>query len=186
MQSAENEVTGQSRLNRNFGRFEVSNLTHHDHIRIASQHAAKPRGKGQVDFRLHRDLQGTFEAVLNRVLDRDDFPVFRVQTGKETEQAGRFTTASRSRHKNNPVGTLQNLLNIPSQAGRHLEPVHVELLLPEETQTDALSFNSRDSRDAGIDRLASHLQCDTTVLRLPFFGNIQARHQFDSRDHRAL
>ena len=50
------KVTGLCGLDRDLGRFEVTNLTDHDDVRILTQERLERRCEGQADFRIDVDL----------------------------------------------------------------------------------------------------------------------------------
>jgi len=70
MQRRQYKVTGLCGLDCDFGRLEVTNLTHHDHVRILAQERFECRGKGQAHLRVDVDLVDTREVDFRRVLGR--------------------------------------------------------------------------------------------------------------------
>src|SRR3546814_10072069 len=51
-----------------------------------------------------------------------------------------------------------------------------------QAQHSALTMTGRQSRDPDINGPSANPQCDPAILRLAFFGNIQAGHDLDARD----
>ena len=75
---AENQVTGECCADRDVRRLAVSNLTHHHYVRILPQDVAQAGGKRQPDVGSHCNLVDALNFVLDRLLDRDDPLMHRV------------------------------------------------------------------------------------------------------------
>ncbi len=65
-------VTGQSRLDRDLGRFEVADLTDQHDVGVLPQERTQSRGEIQPDLLLHLHLVDTVEVELHRVLGGHD------------------------------------------------------------------------------------------------------------------
>jgi hypothetical protein len=88
-----NQVTGQRCANCNLRCLEVTNFSYHDDVRIGPQNRAESIGKGETDFRFHRDLHHTREFVFHRIFDGDDAAVRLIELGEEGVERGRFAAA---------------------------------------------------------------------------------------------
>ena len=86
MQRAKNQVTGHGCANGNVRGFNVSNFTNHDHIRILSKDVTQTFGKGEVDLRLHVDLQNAGQSIFDRFFNRDDTPLHEINAAKKAIQ----------------------------------------------------------------------------------------------------
>jgi hypothetical protein len=53
-------------------RFQVANLTHHDHVGVLAQDVAQAHRERQPDLRPHGDLIDALEFVFHRLFNRDD------------------------------------------------------------------------------------------------------------------
>ena len=95
VQRAEDEVTGHGRANGDFGRFEVANFADHDDVRVLPQNVAQALGESEIDLRFHVDLRDARQPIFDRLFDRDDAALHRVDAAEETIERSRFA-ASRS------------------------------------------------------------------------------------------
>ena len=57
------KVTGQTRLNRYFGGFQIPDLTNHDDIRILTENGTQPAGKGHVYLGVYLGLANTGQVI---------------------------------------------------------------------------------------------------------------------------
>ena len=64
--------------------------------------------------------------------------------------------------------------------------IEARRILVEKAQHDALARAGRQRRHAYVDLLVAQLQRDASVLRQPFFGNVETRHDLQSRDKRRM
>ncbi len=65
-------MTGQTGLDGNFCRFEITNLAYHDNIRILAQYRPQAARKGHVDFGVDLGLANGVNELFNGVFDRHD------------------------------------------------------------------------------------------------------------------
>jgi hypothetical protein len=72
--------------------------------------------------------------------------------------------------------------------GAHAEAIHRVgfLFLVEEAERDGLGVNRRDGGNADVEDDAVRLEIDAAVLRKAFFGDVEARHDFEARDDGVL
>ena len=68
MKRREHLVSGLCRLDGDFGRLEVSNLSDHDYIRVLTEKRSQRRCKGQPRLRVHLNLVYSVKVDLDRVL----------------------------------------------------------------------------------------------------------------------
>ena len=71
VQRAEHHMTGQRRLYRDLGRFDVANLAHQDPVRILPQDGPQALGERVADRGVDRHLHDAVDVVLDRVFGRD-------------------------------------------------------------------------------------------------------------------
>ena len=79
MQRGEHEVPGERRLDGDASGLAVADLTHHDHVGIRAHHRAQARREGETRARGDLNLREAGDFVLDRVLDRDDVLLGRVE-----------------------------------------------------------------------------------------------------------
>ena len=65
-------MTGVCRLNGDLSRLTISNLTHHDHIRILAQKMAQHMWKRATDVIFYMNLVDTLHLVFHWILHRHD------------------------------------------------------------------------------------------------------------------
>ena len=81
---------------------------------------------------------------------------------------------------------MQERLDFLQHERLHAELGDVEFLLVEESQGNALALDGRHGGDADVDGRAFELEVDPAVLRHPALGDVEARHDFQTGDDRAL
>ena len=104
MKGREDEVAGERGLDRDARRLAVANLTDHDHVWVGSQHRAEARGEGEPGAAIDAHLVDSIQAVLDRVLDRDDLLLDRVDLVEGCVERGGLTRACRAGNENRAVG----------------------------------------------------------------------------------
>ena len=189
MQSGKHHMPSHRGADGNFGRLEVSNLSHHDDVGILTQNSAQPVGEGQIDFRLHVDLRHTRKPIFHRLFDGDNSADHRVDRGQKRIQGRRFSRTRGTRHHDNPVRQNQKRLSNTQLLRCHVETIQSKLqrLTPaQETQGNALPVHCRDSRDTHINRTSRSLQINTPILRQTAFCDVHVRHHFKTRNNCAL
>ena len=70
-------MAGERRLNGNFSRFRISNLTDKNDVWVLSQNGSQARGKGNADAVIDGNLNNTVDVVFHRIFGSDDL-VFNV------------------------------------------------------------------------------------------------------------
>ena len=93
MQRRQHQVTRLRRLDRDLGRFEVTNLTHHDDVGILTQEGFQRAGKGQAHLGVDVDLVDARQVDFRRVLGRRDVAVFRIEDVESGVERDRLTTS---------------------------------------------------------------------------------------------
>jgi hypothetical protein len=98
VQRGKHHVARERGVDRDLGRFQVADFTHHHNVRRLPQHRAQGGGKRHADVVPHRDLVDAVELVLNGVFDRDDFPVGLVDEVEAAVKRGRLAGAGWASH----------------------------------------------------------------------------------------
>ncbi|CAB4879527.1 unannotated protein [freshwater metagenome] len=104
MQRREDHVSGKCGLDRDLRRLAVADLTDHDDVGIRTHHRSQTVGEGQACSRIDLNLRDPLDLVLDRVLDRDDVLLDRVQHRHAGVQRRRLARAGRSRCEDRPIG----------------------------------------------------------------------------------
>src|SRR5712692_7181927 len=73
MDSGENEVAGEGRLDGDLRGFLVANFADHDLVGVVTQDGAQASREGEALLLVHRNLRDTAELILHRIFDGDDF-----------------------------------------------------------------------------------------------------------------
>src|SRR5690606_37093061 len=94
--------------------------------------------------------------------------------------------SGRSGDQDDAIGQVQDGLDFLQHERLHAELRDVEFLLIEQTQGNALAFDRRHGGDANVDGRAFELEVDTAVLRHAALGDVEAGHDFQTGDDRAL
>ena len=76
MQRGKHQVSGQRRLNRHIGCFQITNLPHHDDVGILPHQRAHAFGKTEIELRLHLRLVERRLDHFDRILDRGHIHLF--------------------------------------------------------------------------------------------------------------
>src|SRR5712691_2957319 len=186
VQSAEDQMPRQRRLDRAFGGFVVANLTDQDHVRVVTQDAPQAGGERQADLWMHVNLADAVHVVFDGVFHRDDLQrrVFDLVQG--TVQRGRFAAAGRAGDQHDAVRHRDQFLERLLDVWRHPDVRQVEDHAPfiQEAQHNPFAEEHRDDRDTHVDLAAGDPQLDAAVLRQTLFGDIQPRHDLQPRDNR--
>ena len=187
MQGGEHQVTGQRRLDGDFRRFQVTNFTDHDDVRVLAQEGAHRHREGQPAFAIHRDLIDAGQLVLHRVLDGEDIFIDRVDAVQNGVQRGRFSRTGWAGGQHHAVGFGDELFEF----GRHFRQK------PETPQPDQHAALIEDAHDAffaedGGQDIHAHIviaffmaQVNAAVLRDAPFGDIHIGHNLQAGDQRA-
>ena len=126
--------------------------------------------------------------VFYRVLGRHDADVDLVDFGKERVERRRLARARRPRHEEDAVRTVDDLADYRVVALVEAEVVHLDEVaaLREKSERNRLAVRGRHGRDTDIDVLARYADADAAVHREALLGDIEVRHDLDTRDDRAL
>ena len=133
------------------------------------------------------------QLVLDRVLDRDDLVLDRLDLRQRRIERRRLAAAGRPGDEHHAVrlgDVLPEALQLGLREAEDVEPQLGELLadrlLVEDADDRVLAVDARHDRDAEVDRLARHAQLEAAVLRHALLGDVELRHDLDARDDRAV
>src|SRR5207302_8862696 len=74
-------------------RLDVANFADHDDVRVLPQNVTQTFREGEINLRFHVNLRDTRQVVFDRLFDRDDSALQRVDAGETTIKRCRYTTA---------------------------------------------------------------------------------------------
>ncbi len=120
MDGGKEQMSGERGLNRNFGRFKVTNFSHHDDVRVLAENRAQAFSKRILFARFNLALVQALHFILNRVFERNNFCLMIVQAFQNSVQRGGLTASRWTSGYNHAVWTLnlfgQTLLGSCSEA----------------------------------------------------------------------
>ena len=125
------------------------------------------------------------ELVLDRVLDRDDVLVDRVDRVQRGVERGGLARARRAGDQHGAVRLAKAGLEPLARLAEQAEGVEAEhrLALVEDSHHDALAVHRGQGHDADVDRVALDLQADPAVLGDALLGDVEVAHDLHARDH---
>src|SRR5271157_5565057 len=106
MHSAKNPVAGLRGLYSNSRCFGVTNLSHHNNIRVLTEYGSETTGKSHSRFTVQLNLSDVFHAVFNRIFKRHDIAVRFVEFIQDRIKARTFSTSRGSRSQDHSVRFL--------------------------------------------------------------------------------
>ena len=188
MERAEDQVPGHRRLNRVFRRFKVANFPDENDVRVVAQDRAQTRRERQTDFRVNLNLVDAVQLVFDRVFRRDDFRRFRLNLVQRAVKRRRLPGTGRAGNQNDAVRKRNQLPERLVDVFVHPDPAErkVHAVFVENTHNDSFAVKHRNDRNAEVDFAVGNLNLNTTVLRNPLFGDVQARHNLQTADDRRL
>ena len=186
MQRTKDQVACQRGLNSNLRCLQVSNFTHQNDVRILPQNRTQTRRKRNANVMVDLDLYDPVNVILDRILSRDQLFRDLIHLRQGRIQRRCLARTGRTGHQHNSVRTLHDL---PKIGHRHL--VHPYLgqrqryhRSVQDSHNHALAEHGRQYAHAQVHLVPTHHQLDSTVLWQTSLGNIQIRHNLDSRGNR--
>ena len=125
MQRRQHEVTGHRRSQRNVRRFSITNLTHHQNVRVLAQRRAQHTGKIEVDLFVDLYLIDPLQLVFDGVFDRNNFLVDNIELLKSAIEGCGLTAARRSSDQNETVRHGDQAAETSKHLARHTHLVEI-------------------------------------------------------------
>lgn len=119
MHGREHHVAGICRLAGNAGRFSIANFANHHDVGVLTQHASQRAGEGLVGLRVDLDLRDIRHLVLDRIFDRDDVVLHRVDVVQTRVERRRLTGTSRPAAEEQAVWLVNDRLDLLLQLLSH-------------------------------------------------------------------
>src|SRR5581483_5353013 len=166
VQRGEDEMAGERCLNGNLGGLEIACFTDHDAIGILSQKRAQDAGEGETDRFAHRNLNDSFEIVLDWFFRGQKFGIDRVDLAQTRIKRRRFSRTGRAGGDEDSVRPIDDFVNGFEDVIRHAEHFEVEIhgRAIEHAQNNALAELRRQSAHAKIDMSSCDIFLDAPVL----------------------
>ena len=176
-------MPGERSLDRDLGRLEVADLADHDDVGILAHDVPEPRGEGEADLRLHRDLVDALELILDGILDGDDLLVGRVDLVERAVERGRLAGARGAGHEQDPVGEGDEALEARLGLRGKAEPLERQEdgRAIEEAHHDRFTVDGRDRGHADVDAAAVQHHPNAPVLGEAALGDVHLGHDLDPR-----
>ena len=184
VQRREHEVAGQRGLDGDLRRLAVADLADHDDVGVGAQHRAQAGREVRPAFVLTWTCVMPVELVLDRVLDRDDVLLERVERAErrvERRRLARARRAGRRARRRRPGGRRARSARFSAAHAELLER-HDDVVLVEDADDDRLAVDARQRHDAQVDVAAVDGQADAAVLRACGARRCRGRHDLHAAD----
>ncbi len=144
----------------------------------------RPVGEGEAGLGVHLDLVDARHLVLDRVLDRDDVAVDRVERVERRVERGGLARAGRAGDQHRAVGLVEARLEALAGLVAHAQRVDADQrrLLVEQAHDHALAVDARAASRCGCRRVALDLERHAAVLGHAPLGDVEVAHDLDARD----
>src|SRR6185437_9486661 len=184
----EHQVAGESRLDGDLGHFKVADFADQNDVGRLTQHGAENLGEREPDALAHLALVNAREIVFDRVLGGDDLAVRAVELIERAVQRRRLTGAGWAGHQKDAVRSLDDPLEdlVVVFLEAHVLDADADRIGAQNTKHDRLAVIRRQRADAEVDVRFVDSQLDAAVLRQALLGDVDARHDLQTRDQRAL
>ena len=181
-------MTGERRLYRHLGGFQVAYLPHHDDVRVLAQQGAYAVGEVQADVVLHLHLVERRFDHFDRVFHRADIHLRRGELLQRGIQCGGLAGTGRAGHQDDAVGLAcpvapQQRLFAREAEIREILDQHLRIKDPHH-QLLAKGSRHRGKTQLDLFTIVAH-RLDTSVLRPALLHHVHASQQLDAVGDRA-
>ena len=182
VQRAEDQMPGQRCLNRNASGVLVTYFADQDRVRVLSQQTAQHRGERESDLLVGLELIDSLKLELDRIFDRADVRLDRVDRVERGVQRRALAAAGWAGDECDAVRLLQLELKLLVDIAAEAELLQrkIDRLIVEHTDHDLLAELSRQRADTEVDRVLLHHHMDASVLRKPTLADVERRHDLDA------
>ena len=184
VQGGEHQMPRLGGLDGRLGSLQIADFADHDHVRILAQEGFQGRSEGQPHLGIDVHLVDAGHVDFDRVFAGRDVAVFGVQDIDAGIERHGLAAAGRTRDEDHAVGFGQRIqikLALEVFVTEHLD-AELRRGRVEDTQHDLLAKQRRAGVDAKIDgAVFRQPQLDAPVLRHATFGDIQPRHDLETR-----
>src|SRR6266849_142506 len=185
--SGENQVTGECRLDGDLRGLVIADFAHHDLVGIVAKDGAQAARKGQTLLLVDGNLRDSPDLILDRVFNRDDLVFVVLDLINGGVKRGRLAAAGRPGNEHHPVRLL-DVAAEPAQVefveAHHVERKLAELfahrLFVEHAEYGIFAMDRGHDRNAEVDGARVVLHPETAVLGHAAFGNVELAHHLDT------
>ena len=96
-------------LNRNLRGFCITNLPHHDDIRVLAKYGAQAASERHIHAGIHLRLSYAFQFIFHGIFYRQNITARGIKRRKNGVERGAFTGACRSCYQDNTVRKLNEI-----------------------------------------------------------------------------
>ncbi len=187
VQSREDQVAGEARLDRDVGGFDVADLTDQQNVGVLPQHRAQRGREGEALRLVDLQLGNPRHVVLDRVFHGDDVDPPGAQLVERGVQRGGLAAAGRAgdQHHALPVSqeAAEELLFVLGQF--EVGDVGAEVRLVQHADHDFFAAPRHGhGRDTQIDRLAVHAHRRAAVVRVQGIAHVEPGENLHAPDQR--
>ena len=184
MQRAHHHVTGKGGLDGDTARFQVTDFADHDDVRILTEERLQCGSERHADLGAHLHLIDAEEIVLHGIFGGHDVGVAVVDLRQRRIQRSRLAGTGGAGHEDHAVRVRDRFhqLAFGARLDTELLEVEGEVALVENSEHDLLAEQRGQHTHTEVDDLPADLQFDAAVLRHASFGDVQRRHDLESRD----
>src|SRR5581483_2484042 len=186
-------MAGERGLHGNRRGLFVADLADHDLVGIVAEDCAQAACERQPLLLVDGNLSDAAELVLDRILDRDDLVLRRLNLGERGIERRRLAGAGGAGDEHHAVRLLDELAELQQHVfveAEDVEPQILELgvhrLLVENTDDGVFAVRGGDDRDAEVDRASRDPQLEAAVLGDALLGDVELGHDLDTADDRRV
>src|SRR5262245_26565001 len=186
MEGRENHVSGKGGFDGDFGSFEVTDFSDQDDVGILTKKRAEGSSKVETDLFLHLHLVDSHEVEFNRVFCRHNICLNGIERLKCGIESVCLTATGWSGNEDHSVRLGNIALKLDQRVGLKSQLCHVEheVLLVQETENDFFAKQGGQRRNTKVEltrtRVVFDFDLNATVLRQPFFRDVEFRHDLDA------
>ena len=181
-------MAGDGRAHGDLGGLAVSDFADGVDIRVLAQDGAQAAGKGHADLFIDLDLVHPVDVVFHRVFQRHKVHVALVQLVDHAVHGGRLTASGGTHHEDNAVAAAEKLPDVCDLVLGQADFVqaHHRAALVQQTRDDLLAVDGGEGRDTQVEASVFDADVEAAVLGDAALGDVQARHDLQTGQHRAL
>ena len=182
MERGEDKVTGERRLDRDLGGFQITGFPDHDAIWILTKEGPEGAGEGDSCGLVDRNLKDSVDFIFYGILGCQELGVDRVDLVQASVEGGRFSRACGSADDENAVWFFNNLQDVLVDLFGHLECFEIQFhgTAIQHAEHHALPELGWQAGDTKIYDFITNLTLDASILRDTAFGDIQVSHHLET------
>ena len=149
-----------------------------------TQNRSQALREGDINRTVNRNLKQARNIVLNRIFRGDDLRIDGIHLIERSVQGGCLAGARGTGHQNDTIGLADDVSPSNQRALVHSNFFKIQLhdRTVQHPHNHAFTEHRGQNTNAQIDRIATHAQLNTPVLRKTTFGNIKIGHYLHARN----